>query len=169
MELNALLWKVFNNYKEKINYPLPRDGRVSFLSEKNMPDSYWYSIGYYCINKFAFRIDVFERVFFLARQKIKYGPFIESSDLMNPIGCNSSQLQSILNICGFGCSNLSDDKKLFYYKVKKLSSKIKKNNKSDKKIIKIINKKININNKPKIIKENNIDPNSPFAVLGKLL
>ena len=43
-----------------------------------MPESYWFSIGYKCLNNFAVRVDVFERVFFLARKKIKYGPFIES-------------------------------------------------------------------------------------------
>ena len=37
--------------------------------------------------------------FFLARQKIKYGPFIESSDMMNPAGCNSEQLSNILKYC----------------------------------------------------------------------
>ena len=66
-----------------------------------MPDSYWSAIGYYCSNNFAVRIDVFERVFFLARQKIKYGPFIESSDMMNPIGCNSDQLKKYFKILWF--------------------------------------------------------------------
>ena len=41
-------------------------------------------------------MDVFEKIFFLARQKLKKGPFLESSDLMNPIGCNSNQLKDIL-------------------------------------------------------------------------
>ena len=54
-----------------------------------MPTSYWSAIGYICIDNFAVRIDVFERIFFLARQKFKSGPFLESADLMNPIGCNS--------------------------------------------------------------------------------
>ena len=101
MEVNALLWKVFYGSEEQNTYPLPTDGRVSFLSEIKMPVTYWSSIGYHCLNKFAVRVDVFERVFYLARQKIKYGPFIESSDMMNPIGCNSDQLAVILDFCGF--------------------------------------------------------------------
>ena len=39
--------------------------------------------------------------FFLQDRKLKFGPFLESCDLMNPIGCNSSQLSSILSFCGF--------------------------------------------------------------------
>ena len=57
-----------------------------------MPNNYWQSIGYININNFVFRIDVFEK-FFLARQKLKKGPFLESSDLMNPLGCNSDYQQ----------------------------------------------------------------------------
>ena len=34
-------------------------------------------------------------------QKIKKGPFLETSDLMNPIGCNSEQLKDIMKFCGY--------------------------------------------------------------------
>ena len=98
MELNALLWKTFYNANNDHLFPLPTDGRVSFITETKMPNSYWSAIGYYCLDNFAIRVDVFERVFFLARQKIKYGPFIESSDMMNPIGCNSDQLKNIMQL-----------------------------------------------------------------------
>ena len=82
----AILWKTF--YQNDIDefLPLPSNGRVSFTSKIKMPDSYWQSIGYINNRNFAFRIDVFEKIFFLARQKLKNGPFLESSDLMNPIG-----------------------------------------------------------------------------------
>ena len=62
-----------------------------------MPESYWSAIGYYNFQDIIVRVDVFERIFFIARKKIKYGPFISSSDMMNPIGCNANQLKSILN------------------------------------------------------------------------
>ena len=123
-----------------------------------MPENYWQSIGYINIKNFAFRIDVFEKIFFVARQKIKKGPFLESSDLMNPIGCNSDQLKDIMLFCGYDYVTISDQKKLYFLsKNKKNSKKIinKKNNK-------ILNKK---NNKINIKR----DPNSPFAVLEKLL
>ena len=174
MELNALLWKIFYS-SEKINkFPLPKDGRVSFVPEIPMPDSYWLAIGYYCSNNFAVRIDVFERVFFLARQKIKYGPFIESSDMMNPIGCNSDQLKNILKFCGFDSLNLGDEKKLFFIKHKTHIHPKKRTIKNKKKIITKRNEKKSIiiknedkkKNKKKEIKA---DPNSPFAVLEKLL
>ena len=42
-----------------------------------MPDNYWQSIGYVNLNNFSFRIDMFEKIFFLARQKIKKGESIE--------------------------------------------------------------------------------------------
>ena len=123
-----------------------------------MPDNYWQSIGYINIKNFIFRIDVFEKVFFIARQKLKKGPFLESSDLMNPIGCNSNQLKDIMTFCGYEYLIISDDKKLFFLSNKK--NKLKKTAKN--KSIKKINKTVN-NDK---IKK---DPNSPFAVLEKLL
>ncbi len=154
IELNSLLWKVFNEFSLDCRIPLPRDGRVSFLSEVSMPKNYWQSIGYICINNFAFRVDIFEKIFYLARKKIKNGPFLESSELMNPVGCNSDQLRDILNYCGYSAIILSDEKKLYFFSKKK--KVIKKNNKASK------NKKTT---KTKI----KADPNSPFAVLEKLL
>ena len=65
-----ILWKIFYESEEKTIYPLPTDGRVSFLSEIKMPATYWSAIGYHCLDNFAVRIDVFERIFYLARQKI---------------------------------------------------------------------------------------------------
>jgi len=176
MELNAVLWKTFYEFKENNLYPLPKDGRVSFVSDISMLDSYWSAIGYHCIDKFAVRIDVFERIFFLARKKIKYGPFIESSDMMNPIGCNSDQLKNILKFCGFDSLKLGDGKKLFFLRQKKQIKISKKTNINIKKknVIKLAIKKSSkimrtnskINNLKKKIKA---DPNSPFAVLEKLL
>ena len=171
MELNAMLWKVYYESKEENLYPLPNDGRVSFLCDFTMPESYWFSIGYINLNGFLIRADVFERIFFIARQKAKYGPFLESSELMNPVGCNSDQLKKILNYCGFESISISENKKLFFYK----SNKKEISKKSGKKIM-VRNKKIkksNINLKKntskKERKENKKDPNSPFAVLEKLL
>ena len=123
-----------------------------------MPSDYWQSIGYINIKNFLFRIDVFEKVFFIARQKLKKGPFLESSDLMNPIGCNSNQLKDIMIFCGYEYLIISDEKKLFFLPNKKKEIKKVVKNKSNKKINQTINK-------DKVKK----DPNSPFAVLEKLL
>ena len=158
LELCAILWKTFYQNEMDHTLPLPLNGRVSFTSEIKMPNNYWQSIGYININNFVFRIDVFEKIFYLARQKIKKGPFLESSDLMNPIGCNSDQLKDIMIFCGYAFLTISDEKKLFF------------NNYNKKKTKKNINKNLN----KKTIKKNNIDkikkdPNSPFAVLEKLL
>ena len=191
MELNALLWKNFYNTESNELYPLPSDGRVSFLSTINMPKSYWFAIGYVSIKDFVIRIDVFERIFFLARQKLKYGPFLESSDLMNPIGCNSDQLENILEYCGFDSLLINLDKKLYFINIiKKQTKKTAKTNekkifkikkKNTKKIFKIkkknTKKAISLKNKTNLIKkeikkvkkEIKKDPNSPFAVLEKLL
>ncbi len=162
MELNSVLWKVFNSPNLENYIPLPKDGRVSFISEVEMPKNYWQSIGYVCIKNFAFRTDVFEKIFYIARKKIKYGPFLESSELMNPIGCNSDQLKNILEFCGYEAINLSNEKRLYFFQQKKVEAK-----KKDKKNIKNINKK----NKTKssIKPQKKLDPNSPFAVLEKLL
>ncbi len=161
IELNALLWKVFNDFNLDIFFPLPKDGRVSFVSETSILPSYWGSIGYICINNFAFRIDIFEKIFFIARKKIKNGPFLETSDLMNPIGCNSKQLYDILSFCGYDGINLADEKKLYFFHKKK-NENIKKNIKKTKNIKK--------NNKQEIKNtKTKKDPNSPFAVLEKLL
>tara|TARA_B100001057_G_scaffold500495_1_gene615894 strand:+ start:43 stop:2586 length:2544 start_codon:yes stop_codon:yes gene_type:complete len=156
LEICSILWKTFYKIDNINPLPLPKDGRVSFVSEIKMPDNYWQSIGYININNFVFRIDVFEKVFFLARQKLKKGPFLESSELMNPLGCNSNQLRDVMSFCGFEYLIISDEKKLFYLPVNKKVSK----------------KNLNINKKSnKKIVKNNIkkDPNSPFAVLEKLL
>ena len=124
----------------------------------NMPDSYWDAIGYICINQFAFRIDVFEKIFYLARKKIKYGPFLESADLMNPIGCNSDQLKDILTFCGYEEIILSNEKKLYFF-IQKKNEKKKNNRENNIKLKKKKNEKI----------QKKLDPNSPFAVLEKLL
>ena len=119
-----------------------------------MPKSYWQSIGYICINDFAFRVDVFEKIFYLARKKIKSGPFLETPELMNPIGCNSNQLKDIMVFCGYEYVIISDEKKLFFINSNKKEAKKPINKNKDKKI-----------SREKIKK----DPNSPFAVLEKLL
>ncbi len=157
LELCAILWKTF--YQNEIDdfLPLPKNGRVSFISEISMPDKYWQSIGYINVNNFIFRIDVFEKIFFLARQKLKKGPFLESSDLMNPIGCNSNQLKDIMVFCGYEYITISDQKKLYFLNNRKKELK--------KTINKKPNKKINKENTKKL----KGDPNSPFAVLEKLL
>jgi len=158
VELSAILWKLFNKNTYNVSLPLPKDGRVSFSSKINMPSSYWISIGYICIKNFAFRIDIFEKIFYLARKKVKYGPFLESADLMNPIGCNSEQLEDIMLFCGYEIIFMIGDKKMYFLKKKLKSSqrKIKKN---------IVKKTSKLEVKPKKI----VDPNSPFAVLEKLL
>ncbi len=158
LEFCALLWKTFYKNDMQDILPLPLNGRVSFISEVKMPDHYWQSIGYININNFVFRIDIFEKIFFLARQKIKKGPFLESSELMNPLGCNSNQLKDIMVFCGYEYVTISDEKKLFF-----LSRSKKQSNKTMKK-----NKKINKKNS-KNKNESESDPNSPFAVLKKLL
>ncbi len=155
IELCAILWKTFNPNDIDAFLPLPSNGRVSFTSEIKMPKNYWQSIGYINIQNFVFRIDVFEKIFFMARQKLKKGPFLESSDLMNPIGCNSNQLRDIMLLCGYEFLTISDEKKLYFLSSKKKETKQK-----------IKNKKINKKNDKEKIKR---DPNSPFAVLEKLL
>ena len=158
LEFCAILWKIFYQNDKDDFLPLPLNGRVSFTSKTKMPDNYWQSIGYINVKNFIFRIDVFEKIFFIARQKLKKGPFLESSDLMNPIGCNSNQLKGILAFCGYEFIILSDEKKLYFLSDKKKETKKLLKNKVNKKII---NK--SENNKIKR------DPNSPFAVLEKLL
>ena len=105
---------------------------------------------------------MFEKIFFLARQKIKFGPFLESSELMNPIGCNSEQLSDLLSFCGFESIIVSSDRRLFFY----ANNNLKKQNikkKTPKKV------KIKSQKEKKIINKKIADPNSPFAVLQKLL
>ncbi len=158
IELSAILWKVYSKNTSNEYLPLPTDGRVSFISKINMPRSYWTSIGYICINNFAFRVDVFEKIFYLARKKVKYGPFLESADLMNPIGCNSEQLECLMLFCGYETIHTIEDKKMYFLK--------KKTKSTHKKINKNITKKTP---KLEVKSKKVVDPNSPFAVLEKLL
>ena len=164
MELSALLWCLFNDYKFEGSIPLPKDGRVSFEIQNEMKKEYWSAIGYIKLNNFALRVDVFERIFFIARQKIKNGPFLDSSDLMNPVGCDRHQLRDILIFCGFSVLKLNNDRDLYYNELKKHPKKFTKDK----------TKKINIKKNTKTTKVSNknkklADPNSPFAVLEKLL
>ena len=86
---------------------------------------------------------------------------------MNPVGCNAQQLTNILSFCGCQGITLGDEKKIFFYE-QKIQKKIEKFDKKNKK--KIIKKIIKKNTKEIVKrKENKIDPNSPFAVLRKLL
>ena len=70
LEFSAVLWKTYHQNDKNEILPLPLNGRVSFISEIKMPDNYWKSIGYINVNNFVFRIDVFEKIFFIARHKI---------------------------------------------------------------------------------------------------
>jgi ATP-dependent RNA helicase SUPV3L1/SUV3 len=164
MELSALLWCLFNDYKFEGSVPLPKDGRVSFEIQNEMKNEYWPSIGYIKIKKFALRVDVFERIFFIARQKIKNGPFLDSSDLMNPVGCDRNQLRDILIFCGFSALKLNNDRDLYYNVLKKYPKKLTKD-KAKKINIKKNTKSTKLSKKNKKL----TDPNSPFAVLKKLL
>ena len=158
IEFCAILWKTFHQNDIDDFVPLPLNGRVSFTSKNKIPEDYWQSIGYIKIGNFVFRIDVFEKIFFLARHKLKKGPFLESSDLMNPIGCDSNQLKDIMTFCGYKYLITSNEKKLYFAPRKKIEAKKNIRKKANKKSI-----KKNNNNKIKG------DPNSPFAVLEKLL
>ena len=110
--------KFINLYKQfDGEIPLPKDGRVSFRAQNQMKEEYWTAIGYIKLDNFAIRVDVFERIFFIARQKIKKGPFIDSSDLMNPVGCDRNQLKEILRFCGFSVLKLNFDRDLYYIEI----------------------------------------------------
>ena len=110
------------------------------------------------------RIDVFERLFFIARQKIKFGPYFDSADLMNPVGCNREQLSNILTFCGLSYVKFPNERFLFFNESKKVNAKTKIA--VSKKIV-LKPKSKNKKTSKKIAKS--IDPNSPFAVLEKLL
>ena len=82
---------------------------------------------------------------------------------MNPIGCDSAQLSNLLFFCGFDNITLENENKLYFFEQKKIKQKqiiIKKE-----KINKIVKKKKAVKKIHKTI----TDPNSPFAVLQKLL
>ena len=164
IELLAVLWCIFNEYKFDGFLPLPKDGRVSFELDNEMQKGYWFAIGYLKLNNFALRIDVFERIFFIARQKIKNGPFLDSADLMNPVGCNREQLKDILAYCGLSYIKFPNERFMFFYESSRVNIKSKK----------IVSKKINLKSKSKnkkLLKKDkkSPDPNSPFAILEKLL
>ena len=164
MELLAILWSVFNDCKFDGYLPLPKDGRVSFVSDYEMKKGYWLAIGYLRLNNFALRVDVFERIFFIARQKMKSGPFLDSADLMNPVGCNREQLKDILVFCGLNYIKFPNERFMFFHEANKVTRISKK----------VVPKKIDLKSKSKnkkIIKRDkkSADPDSPFAVLEKLL
>ena len=83
---------------------------------------------------------------------------------MNPAGCNKDQLNDILLFCGFNFLKLPNSRNLYFFETRKPLLKSKK----------ITSKKIDLTKKSKnkkIMNKNkkSADPNSPFAVLEKLL
>ena len=83
---------------------------------------------------------------------------------MNPVGCNRDQLKDILLYCGFSYVKFTNERYLLFYRSNKVISKPKR----------VVSKKIDLKLKSKNRKiskkiEKSIDPNSPFAVLEKLL
>ena len=83
---------------------------------------------------------------------------------MNPVGCDRNQLKEILKFCGFSVLKLNNERDLYYNVIKKISSKLPKN-----KTKKIHIKKRSNTSKNKNKDKKQADPNSPFAVLEKLL
>ena len=62
-----------------------------------------------------------KKFFFLLDKKLNLVHFLESADLMNPIGCNSNQLKDILDFCGFTSIKLNDEKNFISLKQSKKS------------------------------------------------
>ena len=113
IELRSLLWKNYNIFNQKMTYPLPTNGRVYFTTISDLPKSYWQAIGYIKINKIALRVDIFERLFFMVRQKYKFGTFIQHSDLMNLVGCDSAILKKILLYLNYDSVKMGNDNLIF--------------------------------------------------------
>ena len=92
--------------------------------------------------------------------------------MMNPAGCNSEQLSNILKYCGLD-NVVIGNKRLFFSNTNKklVNNKIKIKNKKAKTDKKYKESKLSVikNNSKLIKKEKQKDPNSPFAVLQKLL
>jgi len=83
---------------------------------------------------------------------------------MNPVGCNREQLKDILVYCGLSYLKFPNERFLFFYESNKIIAKPKR----------VASKKIDLKSKSKNKKiskkiEKSMDPNSPFAVLEKLL
>ena len=75
-----------------------------------------------------------------------------------------SELRDILFFCGFNSIKLGDEKKLFFISPKKRSIKTQQVSKKN-----IIIKSKKVKQKKTNLKKIKPDPNSPFAVLEKLL
>ena len=149
IELRAILWKVYNSYSQNYYFPLPTDGRVYFNVKDDLPLGYWRAIGYVLINKLAIRVDIYERVSYLTRKMSRYGPVIQSSSLMNLIGCTPNQLKEVLLFFNFDSIVMGNNQLLFFRK-----KEIKKSAVYKRKIVKKVKKK-----------QVKINLDSPFAVL----
>ena len=136
IEIRSLLWKNFYGCKSKQLYPLPTDGRVYVSSKNNLPKSYWQAIGYVKIDDIAIRVDIFERLFFMVRQKYRFGTFIQHSDLMNLIGCDFKALKNIIFFLNYDSVTMGNNQLIFVQKqnkeIKKFQNSNKKNNKISK-------------------------------------
>mgnify|MGYP001226022097 CR=1 FL=1 len=149
IELRAILWKIYNSYSKIHNFPLPTDGRVYFNVKDDLPLGYWRAIGYVLINKLAIRVDIYERVSYLTRRMSRYGPVIQSSSLMNLIGCTPDQLKEVLLFFNFDSIIMGNNQLLFFRKKETKKIAVYK-----RKIVKKVKKK-----------QVKINLDSPFAIL----
>jgi len=88
------LWRV----AQRIEAPLsiPAAGLSSVPFDAAMPEGYYLMAGYGVCGPRAIRIDMFERLLVLLRQKNNAGPFPLTAQLWSPVGCGVTDFEAVM-------------------------------------------------------------------------
>lgn len=122
-------------------------GRMSFDKPEGVEDAFFEACGYGVFDRFCLRHDMLERILELAWTQTKKGRVEISGDFTSLAGCSKAQMALILKKCGYAI--LEEGETIMVQRkksqMKKKTTKAKKN-----------------------ARKFNPDPDSPFAILGKL-
>ena len=141
-EFARLLWSVNNGVvlpKRRHN-----SASVGFLQDKKIPMSAYNAMGFVVLGTWVLRADMAERLGASLEKRARSGPFALDSALYSLAGCDKKRFIKIIKILGYGTlenERRNTNERLYVIKPIHKNKKVKKTKK--------------------------IDPNSPFAELGR--
>ena len=163
--LRGFLWSLFHD--KEVNTKLLDSGRVSMPVpvQHNDLNHYYLACGFYIVHNKAYRVDALETFLSKIRKLQKNKISILPSSELSPLGINSGDAIELLNDLGLTASSGSKGISIGRFKKKHTLKHIKPWCKG----LKITNKQQANASKSHVSKEPDLDPDSPFFSLKKLL
>ena len=97
IRLRDKLWKIFTGTDHTTIPP----GRVSLRVTKNLPQSYYHSVGYHPVGPLAVRVDILERLAAILRRRARRGPFCVDAELLSLCGAHTNDFEHVLPYLGY--------------------------------------------------------------------